>query len=30
MLRQIAGRNAERVPAVRDALGRFAASLLHG
>ena len=30
MLRAVAGRSAERVPSVREALGRIAASLLHG
>lgn len=30
MLRAVAGASAERVPAVREALGRIAGSLLHG
>lgn len=30
MLRAVAGANAERVPSIREALGRIAGSLLHG
>ena len=30
MLRTVAGKSAERVPSIREALGRIAGSLLHG
>jgi len=30
MLRSVAGRNLERTPSIREAVGRIAASLLHG